>query len=430
MNLSECGVLFLDDEISILESIRRLTRKKPYQTFFCTSGEEALSLLENTPIHLVVSDMRMPEMTGDVFLAKVHEKYPDVNRFLLTGHSDIDAIVNALNDGGISKFLKKPWDEKEFLGEIEAALELSVLRQEHKMLNIKTKQQAKRLKELNATLEKRVEDRTKMLRRAFKQLDHSYGNFVKVFSYFISSQSHMIKGCSQEVALLCESVCNSLGITGADAKHIYYAALLHEVGKLSLSEDVLSRSEVRLTNRDLDEYRQYPLLGQMALSPVKVLEPAALIIRHHNELFDGSGYPDRLSGASIPIGSRILCVCRWFVGLQTEFLRTSPMSVDDAKNFLIQNKSKKFDPAVVDALLGLSLGKIDSVRSELVLSVKDLRPGMKLVRDLVTDRGVLLISSGNYLSEQNIHKLRQMCELDSINLMAHVLSEVSSVEGS
>lgn len=246
-------VLFVDDEQPILNSLKRLTRKQSFQCLFASSGAEALEIMKRETVDLVVSDMRMPEMSGHEFLAQVKQQYPDTVRYLLTGQSDLESTVSALNDGGISRFIHKPWDDEKFIDALKDGLRVVRLERDNQRLMITTREQAESLKRLNAELEDRVLARTKMLRRAMRQLETSYDAFVKTFSYFISQREHLIKGQSQLVADLCARVCEQLQLDNSERKHVFYAALLHELGKLTLPDDVLGRSEIRLTGRDLEE---------------------------------------------------------------------------------------------------------------------------------------------------------------------------------
>lgn len=102
-------VLFVDDEAELLESVRDALRKKPYRVVTANSGAEALALLRSDPeIRVVVSDERMPEMTGHELLAKVRAQYPESVRIMLTGQADMTAVVSAINEGQIFRFLTKP----------------------------------------------------------------------------------------------------------------------------------------------------------------------------------------------------------------------------------------------------------------------------------------------------------------------------------
>jgi response regulator RpfG family c-di-GMP phosphodiesterase len=103
------AILVVDDEGEILYSLRGLLRKD-YNFHTAQSGYEALRVLERTPIRVVVADQRMPEMTGVDFLAQIRTRYPDITRLLLTGYADLPAVIGAINQGQVFRYITKPWD--------------------------------------------------------------------------------------------------------------------------------------------------------------------------------------------------------------------------------------------------------------------------------------------------------------------------------
>ncbi|MBU6953287.1 HD domain-containing phosphohydrolase [Hahella sp. HN01] len=423
-------VLFVDDEKPILSSIQRLLRKQDFKCLFAESGADGLKILESQRVDLVISDMRMPNMDGAQFLSQVKARWPLTVRMLLTGHSDISATVTALNEGGIYRYISKPWDDENLIEVIHEGLRIRRLEREKKRLLNVTQQQNRELQKFNKDLEKMVAARTEevrqtadMLELAYQQLKDSYDDFVRVFSTFITSRGYLIKGHSQSVADLSKTIAEAMALPEADVKHIYYAGLLHEVGKLSLSDDVLSRAEAKLTRQDAVEYQRYPLLGEMALTAIAELEPTSRFIRHHTEYMDGSGFPDRLKGDAIPIGSRIIRAVRDFVGLQSGLMRTDAMTKDDAFKLIQDNAGKRYDAQVVKLLAPL----VDSYTGDDVLPHEDklgvgaLVPGMRLSRDLKNTNGILLIAKGHVLTEKIIEKMLSLEKLENRKLSVFVM---------
>ena len=116
-------ILIVDDEESVLNTLKRLFRKLPYEIFSALSGQEALAILAEQSVDLIISDMRMPEMSGAEFLSLAKDKCPLTERILLTGYSDMESTVKAINDGGIFGYLSKPWDANQLLSLVESALD-------------------------------------------------------------------------------------------------------------------------------------------------------------------------------------------------------------------------------------------------------------------------------------------------------------------
>ncbi|WP_426360136.1 response regulator [Pseudocolwellia sp. HL-MZ19] len=116
-------VLCVDDEVNILKSMKRLLHKQGYQLLLAESGLKALEIIQQQKVHLVISDMRMPNMSGDKLLENIATLSPDTYRVLLTGYSDIKSTIVAGNKGKIHRYISKPWDNKEIIKTIENALE-------------------------------------------------------------------------------------------------------------------------------------------------------------------------------------------------------------------------------------------------------------------------------------------------------------------
>ncbi|MGE5622881.1 MAG: response regulator, partial [Bacillota bacterium] len=108
-------ILFVDDEQNILASLRRLFRTQGFQVMTADSAKAGLSMLETEAVDLVISDMRMPEMDGARFLEQVRRRWPDTIRILLTGYSDIQSIMDAINRGEIYRYITKPWDDNDIV---------------------------------------------------------------------------------------------------------------------------------------------------------------------------------------------------------------------------------------------------------------------------------------------------------------------------
>ncbi len=422
------NVLFVDDEASILSSLRRLLRKQDFQSFFAESADEGLKILEQQRIDLVISDMRMPGMDGAQFLAEVKNRWPLTVRMLLTGHSDISATIAALNEGGIYRYISKPWDGDQLIEVIQEGLRIRRLEREKKHLLNVTKQQNLELQEFNQNLERMVASRTEevrqtadMLELSFEQLKQSYDSFVRVFSTFITSRG-LIKGHSQSVADLSRAMAESFELPEADIQHIYYAGLLHELGKLSLSDDVLSRAEAKLARQDVVEYVRYPALGEVALTAISELEPTARLIRSHAEYLDGSGFPDKLKGEEIPLGARIIRVARDFVGLQSGLMKVEPLNKLAAFDYIKLAAGKKYDSKVVNALEPL----VEEYSQDIVMPYENLLPataleaGMVLSRDLVSINGILLIAKGHKLNSNIIDKILLLEKAESRRFNVYV----------
>ncbi|PWG82493.1 response regulator [Pararcticibacter amylolyticus] len=130
------AILYVDDEENNLISFKAAFRIK-YQVYTAISGDEAIRIMETKPVEVIITDQRMPNMTGVEFLEKIIEKFPDPMRILLTGYADMSAVVDAVNKGKIFHYLAKPWDENELDMTIERAYEVYKKRKDVKEMNEK-----------------------------------------------------------------------------------------------------------------------------------------------------------------------------------------------------------------------------------------------------------------------------------------------------
>jgi len=146
-NQKERTLLLVDDEVNILSSLTRLLRRDGYKILRASSGKEGLEILKENEIGVIISDQRMPEMTGVEFLSQVKMTHPDTIRIVLSGYTEFKSITDAINEGAIYKFLTKPWDDELLQKNVTEAFE----HYDMKLENIRLTEE---LKSANASLEK------------------------------------------------------------------------------------------------------------------------------------------------------------------------------------------------------------------------------------------------------------------------------------
>ncbi|OMH25896.1 HD domain-containing phosphohydrolase [Motiliproteus sp. MSK22-1] len=413
------SLLFVDDERNILSSLRRLFRPLNYTVHLASSGREGLEILKQHPIDLIVSDMRMPEMDGAEFLAEAAKLYPESVRILLTGFSDLTSTIDAINEGKIYRYLSKPWEDTEITLAVDQALKTKRLEREKRQLLELTERQNKELKDLNENLEAKVLARTEelqqtadMLDLAYKELNESYQHTIRVFSSLISMREHLSSRHAQKVAELARTIAKSKKLDSDTVRDVYFAGLLHELGKLSLPDYLLDRPVFSLNRGGREKYQRHPIKGQTALMAVEALQPAGNLIRAHEEYYDGSGFPDHLRGEDIPLGARILSIAKDFYGYQNGKLLTNTLSSKNALERIQQHSGKQYDPSLVAILTALVNKRLEDTpqQKELRVISEQLVPGMTLSRDIYSRNDMLLLTKGRVLSEILIRKLIQLEE--------------------
>ncbi len=406
-------LLFVDDEPNILSALRRLFRPLGYKIHTAEGGAEGLALLEQEPVDLVISDMRMPNMDGAQFLEQVRQKWPDTMRILLTGYADVSSTIAAINKGEIYRYIAKPWDDNDITLLVKHALERKDLEQEKRRLEELTLRQNDELKELNANLEAKVQERTEEVRQtmgfleiANKKLKESFITSIKVFANLIELREPSLAGHSRRVADHARTLAKRLNLADAEVQDVFVAGLLHDIGKIGQPDRLLVKPFAVLAGEERNLALRHPAIGQSALMGLEQLHGAAKLIRAHHERWDGMGYPDGLSGLAIPMGARILALANEYDGVQIGTLLSKRLSQSEAIAYITEGRGKRYDPQVVDVFASMMGGQGSTAVAEMAIKSPQLKAGMVLSRDLVSHEGVMLLSRDYVLNDIIIEQIR------------------------
>jgi response regulator RpfG family c-di-GMP phosphodiesterase len=410
-------LLLVDDEENITRSLQRTLRTLPYRIFTAQDAAVALEIMENEAIDLVISDSRMPDMDGPTLLTEIQQRWPDTMRVMLTGHTDITATIKAINEGRIYRYISKPWDDAVLCSAIEQALAYKGLKSEREQLLRLTHEQNTALQAANETLELRVQERTaelakasESLRQAHDELQRSYVTATEVFSSVISQRLPPERQTNKEVIALVRAYSKVRELPRKLADDLAMAAALYNIGKLTWPDALILLPYDRLKRDDRERYRDYPRIGERLLMALEPAQEAATFIRHHQERWDGDGFPDRLAGPSIPLGSRILKMAVDFVEMQRGMVLSRTLSRDDVLASMPQYAGRLYDPLLCAEFIEVArrVGAADEEFDETVLTMETLTvaPDMIIARDLHAASGMLLLKQGKVLTESLIEKLR------------------------
>ena len=393
-------LLFVDDEVNVLSSLKRLFRPFGYRIFTAEGGAQGLEIMARETIDIVISDMRMPQMNGAEFLQKVKEQWPDTVRILLTGYAEISATIDAINKGHIYRYISKPWEDNDIVLAIKQALRQKQLEKANQGLEELTRKQNEELKDLNANLEQKVKARTEEVRQtmgflevAHEKLKKGFITSIRVFSNLIEMREGVMAGHSHRVAELSRAIAQQMAVPETEIQDVFLAALLHDVGKIGLPDYLLEKPFANLTNEERLEVMKHPAKGQTALMALEQLQGAAKLIRSHHEHFDGLGFPDKLHGFEIPLGARIIALANEYDAAQIGTLLNKRLRQSDAVLYIQEGKGRRYDPAVVDAFMKvMGASGATQVIQELAIQIGQAKPGMVLSRDLMSTHGELLLS--------------------------------------
>lgn len=419
-------VLLVDDEPSVLSALRRLFKLNGFKTQQAIGGAAGLELLRTTQVDLVLSDMRMPEMDGAQFLAAVRELDPSIPRLLLTGYADIDSTIAAINRGAIHRYLSKPWNDTELVLAVRDALDRRRLEQQNHELQELTTKQNQELRQVNQMLESRVAARTAelqqindMLEAAYVDLDKTFLMAVTVFSGFLEMREGHA-GHARRVADVAKGTCEKLGMSPREVRDAYLAGLLHDVGKIGFPDKMLGKAVSAFSADEMHRYRRHCVDGEAALMPLLQLHGAARLVRQHHERFDGKGFPDGLRGPDIQLAAQVISAASDHDGLLHGGLSEQRHGPDSARQLLKGGAGTRYDPRVVEAMLEVLDNATNDASVGVLIDVRDLKPGMVLSRDLLSQRGAILLASGYVFDERIIRQVVEFANRDGVKLSLYI----------
>jgi len=405
-------LLLLDDEQDIINSLKRVLRKD-YDIVTFTDGPLALEYLENNHIDIIISDMRMPVMDGAEFFTLSRENQPHAIRILLTGYSDIDTTIKAINDGGIYTYIGKPWENQELKLLLDKASEHYLLKKETRELNKKLSDANEQLAKFNHSLELQVSQRTNALEQSKDKLSATVKtqnvllhDMIDMMSTTIEYRTGFGTGHNKRIALQCKAVARHLELDDATCRRTYLSALLHEIGIIGLKDDVLSSLDFGTGKLD-EEFNRHPVIGAEIVGRVHRLASLTDNILHQNENMDGTGFPDHLAGDDIPLGSRIIRVVKDFDFLIAGKENNKRMGIKEAQAWLMSRADVWYDKTIISVLFTvLTQHQQTDEDMEFSVGIEGLKVGDKLMEDLVLTNGNIMLTAGQEISKSMIEKLK------------------------
>jgi len=308
-------ILVVDDEENNLQLLKRTLRRK-YNIITATNGLEALKIVEENGdnIALIISDQRMPQMTGTEFLSQISDKYPNIIKMLLTGYSDIDAMVEGVNKCQLFQYISKPFD----LDELQIIIKNGINAYE---LTLSKQALLLDLRELFFTTIKSISS-------ALDAKDaYTHGHSYRVTLYSLILSRELIK----DVKML---------------EDIEIAGLLHDIGKIAVPENILCKPG-KLTDEEYSTIKMHPSNGKRILNGIKKLKFISFWLSSHHERWDGRGYPQGVKGLEIPLPARILGVADTYDAMTSNRSYRKGLSHEIAAQEIKNCSGSQFDPEVV-----------------------------------------------------------------------------------
>jgi putative nucleotidyltransferase with HDIG domain len=333
MMMKKGKILITDDEKDIRELLRDFLENEGYECLLAADTIEALEKFKaDGHIDIVMSDIRMPGKSGLELLEEIKQLNQDVIVIMISAVKDIESAITALEKGAYD-YVSKPFKLNEVSFAASKALEKRRLVLENK--------------EYQKHLEKMVEERTSELKKALLELDKTYNFTLRAMATVLDTRDTETQGHSLRVVSFTLKLAELLRINDKNTLKIYeYGALLHDIGKIGIPDAIL-RKPGDLTVAEWQIMKKHPTIGYNLLRRIKFLEPAAQIVLHHHEAFDGSGYPDGLSGDNIPLGARIFNIADAIDAITSDRPYQKAFSFKTAAAELKKHSGQQFDPQII-----------------------------------------------------------------------------------
>lgn len=474
MDVNNTHLLVVDDESSICEILGQFLRKKAYTVSTVNNVNEALEIIKKTAVDLIVSDIKMPGLSGVDLLKYVKENYPTIPVLLTTGFPTLDTAIEALKLGAYD-YLTKPFHLEEISEKIKRALFNKKL-EEDNLLFSKLVSLHETTKELSSTLDadelnsKILDYTTKMVkadgsslmifdstgrlsinetfgegfnreyfqkktfyvasvyvsqngeplildqgttdlpdsilpvpsdiqsyivfplktpsatlgvlhllrrngREPFSNLDleiinvlssqasisienvrlyhnirDNYLKTIRAFALAVEAKDEYTHGHSENVMKYTMILAKNLGLPDNELELVKYAGLLHDIGKIGVSELILNKAG-RLTTQEFEEIKKHPELGARIIADVPFLKSLVPLVLYHHEFYCGGGYPSGISGSDIPFGARILSVADAYEAMTSNRPYRKALLPEVASSILEKERGRQFDPIIIDAFL-------------------------------------------------------------------------------
>ncbi|HZS43471.1 MAG TPA: HD domain-containing phosphohydrolase [Blastocatellia bacterium] len=407
-------LLFVDDEPTIVAALERVFIDDDHTILTATSGAQALEILRNNKISLLITDMRMPQMDGVQLLEHVCAVSPETIRFVLTGYADKDSTISAINRGNAHYYLLKPWDNQGLRLVVNQYLREFELKSEVEHLQNLTKQQNEQLRRHNEELESLVHERTAEITRqnaalesANARLKNSYYSTVKVLGNTIEMYDPALGGHGTRVATHSLLLARKMGLDSEYCYDIYVAALLHDIGLIGVTPQVLKkyRRRLPLDSEELEVFHRHPVTGEKLIRLNDSCERVSKLIRQHHENYDGSGYPDSLSGLQIMVGAQIISVADRYDEMINRPDTNISVGLHDYATSYLRETSRFFDSDVIGLYLELLKNEKMRAYQECAISISELREGMVLSRHIYSSSSLLLLAAGSKVNAEQAMRL-------------------------
>lgn len=346
MEARKRSIFIIDDEEPIRKVLNTHLSKEGYSVIQSSGGNGIFETLANNAFELVICDIRMPEVDGIKVLEFVRRNFDTVPVVMLTGFTDISIAIEVMKKGAFD-YVMKPVKKEDLMVVIKKALN-------HRDLLIRNKELELENREYQLFLEQKVRERTKELNSKAIELQRAYGllkttniQFVNVLAETIEAKDRHTRGHCNRMRRLCVEIGKVRNFSPEELELLEYASLLHDLGKIGISEAVLNK-EGPLTEQECKHIQEHAEIGEKILQGIPLMEAAARIIGSHHENYDGTGYPRNLKGAEIPLAARIIAVADIYDAMISDRPYRKGLPLEIVLNEMKRVSGTQLDPDIVE----------------------------------------------------------------------------------
>ncbi len=332
-------VLVVDDDPTITEMIELALTRNGYACMTAENADEALNLMAKNPVEVVITDIRMPGMSG-VDLLKIIKAEYDAEVMVMTGFAeeyDYESVLMA----GAGDFIQKPVSFRELTIRLKRVLGM-------RYLLIEREQNSRRIQ---ANLEQ-LEKYSEQLKNAHHELQYAYLDTINRLVAATEYRDEETGNHIVRISRYCTLIAKKLGLPPEMVELIQYASPMHDIGKIGIPDHILLKPEP-LAPEEFETVKSHTTIGASILenSRAPVLKLSREIALTHHEKYNGHGYPQGLSGDNIPIAGRILAVSDTFDALTSNRPYKHPYPIEVAVDIIKSERKKHFDPQVTDIFI-------------------------------------------------------------------------------
>jgi putative nucleotidyltransferase with HDIG domain len=336
-NSVERRILIVDDEPMIRNILKTVVEAEGFKADLAQNGQEALNRLQESCYQIVLTDMRMPVMDGLCLLQQVRAHYEDTPVIMITAVGDATSAIEALSSGACD-YVIKPFNVSELRNKVLSALDRRRFILENK--------------QYQSFLEQRVQEQTASLRDALESLEKTYSHTLEALIFALDAREHETQKHSKRVTEYTLLIAREIGVPQEDLTDIERGALLHDIGKIGISDNILLKPG-KLTEPEWTEVRKHPEIGYHMLKGIDFLGKSVQLVLQHHERFDGAGYPQKLKGEDILLGARIFAVVDTFDAMTSDRPYRKALGYQAARDEIIRCSGSQFDPRISQAFVNI-----------------------------------------------------------------------------